>query len=78
MKKIICKVEYDTENAIELAKYTNGEFGDPTGYEETLYVTDGGKYFLYLNGGENSVHAKEDIKRLSAAKAEEWKAEHNF
>ena len=76
MKKIICKVEYDTEASTQLAKFVNGEFGDPAGYEETLYVTADGKYFLYINGGEDSIHAKEDIKRMSAAKAEEWKAEH--
>ena len=29
MKKIICKVEYDTENAELIKKVTNGEFGDP-------------------------------------------------
>ena len=75
MKKIICKVEYDTEASVLVAKYTSGEFGDPTGYEESLYVTEGGKYFIYVNGGEESVHAKEDIKRISAAKVEEWKAE---
>ena len=78
MKKIICKVEYDTEASTLVAKFTEGQFGDPTGYEETLYVTEGGKYFLYVNGGEESVHAKEDIKRMSAAKAEEWKAEHSL
>ena len=78
MKKIICKVEYDTETAELIAKRTFGSFGDPAGYEETLYKTEGGKYFLYVNGGEESIHAKEDIKRMSAAKAEEWKAEHNL
>ncbi len=78
MKKIICKVEYDTEAATIVAKKVNGEFGDPAGYEETLYVTDGGKYFLYTNGGEESIHAKEDIKRMSAAKAEEWRAENGL
>ncbi len=75
MKKIICKVEYDTENAQLVAKYTDGAFGDPAGYEESLYVTEGGKYFLYTNGGEESKYAKEDIKRMSAAKADEWKTE---
>lgn len=75
MKKIICKVEYDTENSELLAKYTSGEFGDPAGYEESLYITEGGKYFLYTNGGEESKYAKEDIKRMSAAKADEWKSE---
>ena len=78
MKKIICKVEYDTEASTPVAKFAEGLFGDPAGYEETLYVTEDGKYFLYVNGGEESVHAKEDIKRMSAAKAEEWKAEHNL
>ncbi len=72
MKKIICKVEYDTENSELIFKKTSGEFGDPTGYEESLYKTPNGKFFLYVNGGEASIYPKEDIKRLSAAKAEEW------
>ena len=74
MKKIICKVEYDTENATLIEKKTVGEFGDPAGYEESLYQKADGKYFLYVNGGEESVHPTENIKRMSAAKAEEWKA----
>lgn len=78
MKKIICKVEYDTEASELIATYTNGAFGDAAGYEERLYVTAGGKYFLYVNGGEASPYTKEDIKRVSAAKADEWKAEHGI
>lgn len=74
MKKIICKVEYDTETSTIVEKRTFGNFGDADGYEETLYVTDGGKYFLYVNGGAESVYPEENIKRMSAAKAEEWKA----
>ena len=73
MKKIICKVEYDTEASTVVEKRTFGNFGDADGYEETLYVTDGGKYFLYTNGGVESIYPEENIKRLSAAKAEEWK-----
>ncbi len=76
MKKIICKVEYDTENAELIAKYTSGNFGEADGYEESLYKTANGKYFLYVNGGEDSIYAKEDIKRLAPAKAEEWLAAH--
>ncbi len=72
MKKIICKVEYDTEKSELIKKVTTGEFGDPTGYEESLYKTEGGKFFLYVNGGEDSPYKKEDIKRLAAAKADEW------
>ena len=48
VKKIICKKEYDTETATLIKKCTNGYFGDPAGYEESLYQTPGGLYFLYL------------------------------
>ena len=72
MKKIICKVEYDTENSELVAKFTSGNFGDADGYEESLYKTESGKFFLYVNGGEESPYKKEDIKRLAAAKADEW------
>lgn len=74
MKKIICKVEYDTENAQLIAKMTSGQFGDPKGYEERLYQTEDGKFFLYVNGGSESPYTEENIKRMSASKAEEWKA----
>lgn len=72
MKKVICKVEYDTENSELVAKFTSGAFGDADGYEESLYKTANGKFFLYVNGGEESPYKKEDIKRLSPAKADEW------
>lgn len=75
MKKIICKVEYDTEASELVAKHIVGAFGDPNGYEERLYKTEGGKYFLYTAGGEASPYAEEAIKRLSAANAEKWLAE---
>ena len=75
MKKIICKKEYDTECSQIVKKVTKGVFGDPEGYEETLYKTEGGSYFLYVNGGEASPYAKEDIKRMSAKAAEAWLAE---
>ena len=42
MKKIICKKEYNTETATLIKKYTCGYFGDPAGYEETLYQTPQG------------------------------------
>ena len=72
MKKIICKVEYDTEVSELIEKRTFGNFGDVDGYEESLYKTEGGKFFLYVNGGEESAHPEENIVRMSAAKAEEW------
>ena len=72
MKKIICKVEYDTDAAVLVEKRVVGEFGDPAGYEESLYQTADGKFFLYVNGGAESIYTKEDIKRMSAAKVKEW------
>ena len=78
MKKIICKVEYDTAIAAPVAKYTQGAFGDPNGFEETLYQMQDGKLFLYVNGGENSPYPQENIKRMSKAKADEWKISHNL
>ena len=77
MKKVICKVEYDTEVSELVAKYTSGEFGEAEGYEESLYVTPNGKYFLYTNGGSNSAYPTENIIRMSALKAEEWRKEKN-
>lgn len=75
MKKIICGTEYDTSASTVVKKVTNGYFGDPAGYEETLYVTEGGKYFLYTNGGEESKYPTENIKRMSAKAANSWLAE---
>jgi hypothetical protein len=74
MTKIICKVEYNTEASELIFKKTVGYFGDANGYEESLYKTADGKFFLYTNGGEESPYAKEDIKRMSKVKADEWLA----
>ena len=74
MKRVICKVVYDTDTAVVVEKHANGVFGDPAGYEETLYQTPEGKFFLYQFGGAESPYAEAAIKRISAEKAEEWKA----
>ena len=75
MKKTVCKKVYDTETAPVVKKVTSGNFGDPAGYEETLYVTADGFYFLYTNGGAESKYATEDITRKSKAAAEKWLSE---
>lgn len=72
MQKIICKKVYDTATSTLVKKVTSGAYGDPNGYEESLYQTESGSYFLYTNGGADSKYAKEDIKRMSAEKAEAW------
>ena len=76
MKKIICKREYDTENATRIQKYTYGGLGDPAGYEEILYQTPDGLYFLYVNGGANSPYPQEDILRLAKTKVKDWLESH--
>lgn len=76
MKKTICKKEYDTETATLIKKYTCGFYGDPAGYEEVLYQTPEGLYFLYVQGGETSIYPKADILRLGKAKVNQWLETH--
>ena len=76
MQKIICKKEYDTETATLVHKYTNGYYGDPAGYEEILFQTPGGLYFVYVRGGEASPYPTEDIQRLAKTKVNEWIENH--
>ena len=72
MTKIICKKEYNTETSTFIKKVTVGNIGDTTGYEECLFVTESGNYFLYTNGGVDSKYPTEDIKRMSKKVADEW------
>ncbi len=72
MKKIICKKEYDTETATLIKRTVNGSFGDPAGYEESLYQTPEGLYFIYVCGGEASQYPSADIKRIAKTKVNEW------
>ena len=72
MKKIICNKEYDTETATYITKHTFGHIGDPAGYEECLFQSPTGLYFLYVRGGENSPYPNEDILRLAKAKVKSW------
>ena len=45
----------DTEKAEALGHRSYGYYGDPRGYEETLYKTKGGLYFFWGLGGEESL-----------------------
>ena len=76
MKKIICKKEYDTETASIVKKCTFGFYGDPAGYEEILFQTPEGLYFVYGRGGENSPYTEESITRLAKTKVEAWLEAH--
>ena len=76
MQKIICKKVYDTETATLIKAYSFGNLGDPTGYEEDLYQTPEGLYFLHVGGGEASIYPTEDIQRLAKTKVKEWLKDH--
>ncbi len=76
MQKTIRKRLYDTETAAVVKKCTVGQFGDPAGYEETLYQTSEGYYFLYVCGGPASPYAEENIQSMAKAKVKTWLAEH--
>ena len=72
MQKIICKKVYDTETSKLVKKVTFGAYGCSDGWEECLFETESGHFFLYVNGGKTSKHPKEDITRLSAQKKDAW------
>lgn len=75
MEKIVKGVVYNTDAMAVVKKVTHGVFGDPAGYEETLYVAENGNYFLYTFGGEASPYAKEKLTALSKVKAAAWEKE---
>ena len=64
---------YDTATAQALGNRAFSYYGDPAGYEETLYQTKGGLYFVWGQGGAESPYSKgEDIRPVSADEAEDW------
>ncbi len=63
---------YDTTTATVVKKVTFGYYGDPAGYEKTLYRTPEGDYFLYTYGGAASEYATETKTGLTNAKAKKW------
>ena len=52
------------------------KLGDPAGYEEDLYQTPEGLYFLHVGGGEASQYPTEDILRLAKTKVKDWMENH--
>ena len=76
MQKTICKKLYDTETATLIKAYSFGNLGDSNGYEEDLYQTPEGLYFLHVGGGADSIYPTEDILRLAKTKVKEWLKAH--
>jgi hypothetical protein len=87
MKKIINGAKYDTATAKKLGEWTNGHrYGEFSYYEESLYRTKSGRYFLYGSGGamtkyavssgDNSWGGGSQIITMSREAAMEWAEEH--
>lgn len=76
MRKTIRKHDYDTDTATVVKKFTQGCFGDPAGFEETLYLTPEGFYFVYQCGGAESPYPQETIKCIAKAKVDAWVEAH--
>lgn len=76
MKKVIAKTVYDTEVAELVHKYTQGNFGEPEGYEEILFRMPEGACFIYGRGGEASPYPEEKITRIAKNKVQAWIDEH--
>ena len=72
MKKIIKKITYNTETADFVKSKIFGSFGDDEGYEEKLYVTKKGTYFLHCIGGSDSKYKEEQIIPLSEDEKAKW------
>lgn len=76
MFKEIEGVAYDTANSTIDKKFTYGVPGDPCGYEETLYITNGGKYFVYTYGGAQSKYPAESIIPIAREDVKRWILSH--
>ncbi len=77
MQRIVRNKVLDTATATIVKKVTSGVFGDPKGYEETLYITEDGTYFLYTNGGYESKYTEEKITLKYKPNAQKWLSENN-
>ena len=75
MKATVKKVLYDTETAKHIGGKFFGEFGQPGGYEEQLFVTPTKKNFIYGAGGPESPYSAPTIRPLTEKQAADWKAE---
>lgn len=72
MKKTINRRVYNTETATEIKTKSVSYFGDPEGYEETLYKTAKGDYFVYGVGGAESKYPEPAIAVVTAEEAEQF------
>jgi len=78
MKRTIKSIVCDTNNATNLGGRFVGEYGDPYGFEEQLFITESGQHFIYGAGGPDSPYKNPSIKLFSNENAENWKNENNI
>ncbi|MCM1438601.1 MAG: hypothetical protein NC131_05250 [Roseburia sp.] len=76
MTKRIDGAVYDTQSSTMDKKFTYGAPGDAAGYEETLYITFDGRYFIYTNGGARSKYPHEDITPIAREEVRGWIMSH--
>ena len=73
MKTKIGYKTYDTDKAACVGSKYVGEFGQPDGFEEKLFATEAGRFFLYGTGGSDSPYGEPSIQLLTKAQALAWK-----
>lgn len=78
MKKKIDKKIYDTEKDTHIGFRYAREFGTPDGFEEQLFVTKDGQYYIYGSGGENSLYTTPAIALITDVEAVDWCKENNI
>lgn len=76
MRVLIDGAVYDTSEASIDKKFTFGAPGDAKGYEETLFITSDGRYFIYTNGGNKSKYTQESITPIAREQVLEWVMSH--
>ena len=76
MRREISGVVYDTLASTIDKKFTYGAPGDPYGFEETLYITNDGRYFVYTNGGISSKYPTENIVPIAREDVKNWILSH--
>ena len=76
MWKEIDGAVYDTAKSAIDKKFTYGVPGDPCGYEETLYITSDGRYFIYTYGGKKSKYPEENVTPIARENVKNWILSH--
>jgi hypothetical protein len=78
MQKRISGKLCDTETATKLGNIAVGEYGNPAGYEEILFINGRKQHFLYGNGGATSKYTKPTMVLLTDEQAAAWCKENNI